>query len=528
MEVRPPRIRLLRQSLSRSEWYRLGGFAAIVLGLHVLGFGVLFLIVAPRYSSVLGIGVGLTAWGFGLRHAFDADHIAAIDNTTRKLMADGKRPMGVGFFFSLGHSTIVFALSLVLAFFARAVSGAINDPSSQLHNTGGYIGTGISAFFLYLIAAINLVILVGIVVIFRDMRRGRCDEESLEQRLNERGLINRILGPLARSIKHSWQMYPIGVLFGLGFDTATEVGLLALAASAGGAQLPWYAILCLPVIFAAGMSMMDTADGAFMSVAYGWAFSNPVRKVFYNLAITGLSVAVALLVGSIELFSILGSYTGHSADTSGFWGFLNSINLNSVGFLIVGMFVVTWVLAVSLWFFGGIEERWALAASRGTDVAPAPRSARASKPAALVAAQTWLPTHAAVIGCVAVYLAINGVLFNGSVTGASRAGLTALVLVAVGGFVAALTLAARGLDRRAGLGWWAVAVVLEAIALGIGAITAPAWSGVVPAVAVGGPVVGLALLLAPATVLHLREPIVPARLQRDDGRRAQGREEPAA
>src|SRR4029077_196913 len=193
MAVPASRIRLMRQSLLRSERYRLGGLAGIVLGLHLLGFGVLLLVVAPRYSSVLGIGVGRTAWTFGLRHAFDADHIAAIDNTTRKLMADGKRPLGVGFFFSLGHSTIVLALSAVIAIAAKLVAGQVSSGSSPLHSTGGLIGTSVSGFFLYLVAAINLVILAGIVRIFREMRRGEYDEQSLEKKLQERGLINRIL-----------------------------------------------------------------------------------------------------------------------------------------------------------------------------------------------------------------------------------------------------------------------------------------------------------------------------------------------
>ena len=497
------RLRLVRRSLSRGEWYRLGGLAGIVLGLHVLGFGVL-LLVAPRYSSVLGIGVGLTAWGFGLRHAFDADHIAAIDNTTRRLMADGRRPMGVGFFFSLGHSTIVFALSFLLAVAARSVAGELSDGHSALHSAGGYIGTGVSGLFLYAIAGINLVILVGIVRIFRGMRRGEYDEETLEQRLDQRGLINRLIGPLARSIRHSWQMYPIGLLFGLGFDTATEVGLLALAATAGGANLPWYAILCLPVIFAAGMSMMDTADGAFMSVAYGWAFSNPVRKVFYNLAITALSVAVALLVGTIELVGILGSYTGHSGDTGGLWGFLNRIDLNTVGFVIVGLFLVTWVGAVALWFFGGIEERWSLASARATG-APAPRpSQRAGKPLALVGAQTWLPTHGAALAMGVLYLALNGTLLDASVAGAARGLLVALTILTTLAVTVAMTTAARSMDRVARVPAWILAVVLEAALLLIGAASAHRYGGAFAAAAVGLPVVGLILLLTPQTVLHLR------------------------
>jgi high-affinity nickel-transport protein len=357
MAVQASRLAKIRQSLTRGEWFRLGGFYSIVALLHIIGFGVLIVFVLPSHFKALGIGVGLTAYGFGLRHAFDADHISAIDNTTRKLLADGKRPLGVGFFFSLGHSTIVFGLALGLTFAARAVAGQLGG-NSQLKSVGGYIGTGVSGFFLYLIAAINLVILVGIVRIFREMRTGVYDEATLEEKLNQRGLMNRLLGPLARSIRSSWQMYPVGVLFGLGFDTATEVGFLALAGGAAAGGLPWYATLCLPVLFAAGMCLMDTTDGAFMNVAYGWAFSKPVRKVFYNLAITGLSVAVALIVGTVELLSILANYFNLSG---GVWTVIGKVDLNTVGFIIVGMFVATWVGAVAIWRFGRIEQRWALA-----------------------------------------------------------------------------------------------------------------------------------------------------------------------
>ena len=508
------RRRLLRQSMSRAEWTRLGGLGGIVLGLHLLGFGVLFLVVAPRYSSVLGIGVGLTAWGFGLRHAFDADHIAAIDNTTRKLMADGKRPLGVGFFFSLGHSTVVFALSFVLAVAARSVGGQISDDGSTLHSAGAYIGTGISGAFLYAVAAINLVILVGIIAIFREMRRGRYDAETLEQRLNERGLINRILGPLARSIRHSWQMYPIGILFGLGFDTATEVGLLALAATAGGANLPWYAILCLPVIFAAGMSLMDTIDGAFMTTAYGWAFSNPVRKVFYNLTITALSVAVALLVGTVELVSILGNYTGHRNDSGGFWGFLNGIDLNTIGFVIVGMFVVTWVVAVSLWFFGAIEERWAVAAATARGESAAPASARARKPWVVVCAQTWLPTHGAALAMGALYLAINGTLLGADISGASRAALVTVTLLAAVAFATAMTMAARAQDGAEPRRAWAAAVVLEVMSLVVGAAVAATYTGLIRVALVTFPAVGLLLLLAPPCLPRAQTRTEPASAMR--------------
>jgi nickel/cobalt transporter (NiCoT) family protein len=344
-----------RSRLTTSDKRRLFGFGSAVFLINALGWGLVSYSVFVDHSR-LTIAIGLTAWSLGLRHAFDADHISAIDNVTRKLLAEGKRPMGVGFFFSLGHSTIVFGLGVVIAVAAKAVAGTVKGGS--LSNIGTYLGTGVSAFFLYLIAAINLVILLGIYRIFKEMRLGRYDEETLEQKLQERGLLNRLLGPAVRAIRSSWQMYPVGVLFGLGFDTATEVAFLALAGATAAQGLPWFAILSLPILFAGGMSMMDTADGAFMNVAYGWAFSKPVRKVFYNLAITGLSVAVALIIGTIEVISICITYFKLSG---GVWDVLRGINLNTIGFIIVGMFIVTWVAAIAVWRFGRIEQRWSMA-----------------------------------------------------------------------------------------------------------------------------------------------------------------------
>src|SRR3989440_9223360 len=225
----------VRDRLSADEWRRVGGMGAFILLLHVLGFGILGLLVVPGHyhlgARAFGFGTGVLAYTLGLRRAFDADHISAIDNTTRKLMADGQRPLGVGFFFSLGHSTIVFGLALGLTFAAKSVAGQVGD-NTPLHSLGGYIGTSVSGVFLYLIALINLIILVGIVRVFVDMRRGRYDEAQLEQQLQNRGFMNRFFGPVNRAVKHSWQMYPVGLLFGLGFDTATEVGLLALTAGA--------------------------------------------------------------------------------------------------------------------------------------------------------------------------------------------------------------------------------------------------------------------------------------------------------
>src|SRR5439155_15083584 len=230
---------------------------------------------------------------------------------------------------------------------------------STLHEATSLIGTGASGAFMYVIAVLNLVVLIGIVRVVREMRRGRFDEAELERRLDSRGLMNRVCGRLTRTVKEPWQMYLVGILFGLGFDTATEVALLFLAAGAATSGLPVYAILCLPVLFAAGMSLLDTIDGSFMNFAYGWAFAEPARKLYYNLMITGLSVAVALLVGSIELLSVATSELGL---TGGAWAWVAGVGLNTVGYLIVGLFVLTWALALVVWRFGRIDERWGRAA----------------------------------------------------------------------------------------------------------------------------------------------------------------------
>ena len=357
----PPggRVARIRRSLPPREWTRIGAMVGFVALLHVVGWGVLVLLVVPSHykigAGLFGIGTGLTAYTLGLRHAFDADHIAAIDNTTRKLMAEGKRPLSVGFWFSLGHSTVVVVLTLLLGIGLKAVGAELTDDTSALHSYGGLIGTAVSGTFLYLIGIINLVILVGILKVFREMRRGTFDEASLEAHLNNRGFLNRFLGRVMRAVNRPWQIYPVGILFGLGFDTVTEVALLVLAGTSVAAGLPWYAIMCLPILFAAGMSLLDTIDGSFMNFAYGWAFSKPVRKVYYNITITGLSVAVALLIGTVELLSILADRFNLSG---GVWDWLGRLDLNKLGFGIVGMFIAVWVLAVGVWKFGRIEERW--------------------------------------------------------------------------------------------------------------------------------------------------------------------------
>ena len=346
----------VRRAMSPAEWRRLGIFGGVVVLLHLVGWGV-FVFYGIRYPKALPLGLGVFAYLLGLRHAFDADHISAIDNTTRKLMADGRRPLGTGFFFSLGHSTVVLGLTVALAFAAQRVVGQVRSDGSALHNTGSLIGTGVSGFFLYVIGILNLVILLDVLRVFRAMRRGEFDEAALEKRLQERGFMNRFFGPLGRSIKHSWQMYPLGFLFGLGFDTASEVGLLAISAGAATGGVPFVAVLSLPVIFAAGMAMMDTADGAFMTKAYGWAFSQPVRKVYYNITVTGLSVAVALLVGTIELLAVVQERFHLGGPV---WSAVATVggSLNVVGIVIVGMFVATWVGSYAVWKLWRVEERW--------------------------------------------------------------------------------------------------------------------------------------------------------------------------
>jgi nickel/cobalt transporter (NiCoT) family protein len=355
------RIARIRRSLTPAEWRKVIGMFLFILALTVVGWFTVIALAAPNHHALgagtgsFGVGIGLTAYPLGMRHAFDADHIAAIDNTTRKLMNDGKRPLSVGFWFSLGHSTIVFALALLLSLGVKALVGPVKDDNSTLHHYTDIIGTSVSGFFLYLIAGINVVILWGILKVFRQMRRGQFDEAALEEQLNNRGFMNRILGRTMKSVTKPWQMYPIGMLFGLGFDTATEVALLVLASTSALAGLPWYAILALPLLFAAGMSLFDTIDGSFMNFAYGWAFSKPVRKVYYNLTITGLSVAVAMIIGTVELLGLLAQQMNL---TGRFWDDMQGADINLLGFLIVGLFVATWVVALSVWKFGRIEERW--------------------------------------------------------------------------------------------------------------------------------------------------------------------------
>ena len=336
---------------------------ALLLGviavMHVVAFGALIATVG-RHSydlgaTTFGVGLGLTAYTLGMRHAFDADHIAAIDNTTRKLMAEGRRPKSVGFWFALGHSTTVFALAALVAAGAHVV-GMLTSDGSTTHQVLGLVSTLSSGAFLYLIGVANLLALSGITRVIPRLRRGELDERQLEQHLESRGVVVRVLRPLLRAISRPGQMFPVGLLLGLGFDTFTEISLLVLAGTGAVAGVPWYVLLILPLLFASGMTLLDTLDGLFMNVAYDWAFARPVRRIYYNLVITGLSAAVALLIGTIELVGVLHDRAGLTDPVT---GWIARISLDDVGFVVVGLFVAVWTAAVTYWRLGRVEQRWA-------------------------------------------------------------------------------------------------------------------------------------------------------------------------
>lgn len=319
----------------------------LLISFNIIVWSLTFL-VSTQFAFVLG--TGLLAYTFGLRHAVDADHIAAIDNVTRKLMQEGKRPVAVGFFFSLGHSTIVVALSVVLAI----VGVVLQNSFDGLKNVGALVGTGVSAAFLYLIGIINLLVLIDIFRMFRQVTKGGTySEETLDEFLAQRGMMNRFFGPLVRSINKSWKMYPLGVLFGLGFDTATEVGLLGISASTAGNGTPVFIVLLFPLLFMAGMTLIDTTDSIMMLGAYGWAFVKPIRKLFYNLNITLVSVMVALVVGTIEALSIVAQELNL---TGGLWDAIANLDFEIFGYMIIGIFVLSWVGSTLIYKFKGYDN----------------------------------------------------------------------------------------------------------------------------------------------------------------------------
>jgi nickel/cobalt transporter (NiCoT) family protein len=360
------RLRSVAGALRAGEWARLGAMAAVIAAMNAFGWGIFIFVVLPHhfhYAKLgVGLGVAVTAWTLGLRHAFDADHISAIDNVTRKLMADGRRPLGTGFFFALGHSAVVVAVGLGISIAARTVFGEVVSPGSAFQTLGGAIGTVISAGFLYLIAGLNLVVLAGIAKVFRDLRHGNFGEAELERQLQARGLMYRFFGRFTRSINHTWQMFFVGIFFGIGFDTTTEVVLLAATAYAATSGLPFYAVLALPLLFSGGLTLFDSLDGCFMNFAYGWAFARPVRKVYYNLVITGLSVAAAFLIGTVEALGVL---TSELHLHGSLWAFMANFDINKAGLTIAALFVIVWAVALAVWRFANIESRWAVSEASG-------------------------------------------------------------------------------------------------------------------------------------------------------------------
>jgi len=350
-----------RIRFTRDEIPRLVAMFGFIAALHVIGWGLFIHYNSiSRIHSITGsdhklvyAGAGTLAYTFGLRHAFDADHISAVDDTTRYLLQKGKRPLAVGLFFSLGHSTVVFTFVTAIAIVASQATAF----QHAFQGTGGIIGTLVSGTFLYLIAALNLAVLSGIIRVWRQAKRGTYSVEELDDLLAKRGFMNRIFrGKYNQFINESWHMYPVGLLFGLGFDTATQVGLIAIAgttAIVGG--LPPLAIVALPIIFAAGMSLMDTIDGVFMSKAYGWAFMSPVRKIYYNITTTSLSIFVAFAIGTVEIVGLIIDKAGLTGQP---WDFIAAIDINLAGRIIVGIFLLVWIGAVINWKVRKLDERY--------------------------------------------------------------------------------------------------------------------------------------------------------------------------
>lgn len=318
--------------------------------LHALGIAML--IIAARDTPML-FGLGLLAYTLGLRHAFDADHIAAIDNTVRKLIQLERNPNGVGFFFSLGHSTIVFLMALLLGLSSKWAQAHME----VFQEIGGYIGATVSGLFLILTAVFNAVVLVDMIRVFRTMKGhlGEYDDAFFDEVLDSRGFVYRIFGRIFAFVSKSWHVYLVGLLFGLGFDTATEVALLAMSAGATQSDIPLYGTLCLPILFAAGMNLMDTTDSVMMSGAYEWAFDTPVRKVYYNLTITSASVAAAVMIGVVELLQVVATVMNLR---TGFWNWVQGIDFNYLGYAMVTLFLGFWLVSMMIWKYGKVEQRW--------------------------------------------------------------------------------------------------------------------------------------------------------------------------
>ncbi|MDR6553713.1 HoxN/HupN/NixA family nickel/cobalt transporter [Paenibacillus qinlingensis] len=329
----------------RKNW---AGYVIVIILLHVLGLVGLYTVAQ---SSPAFWGIGLLAYTLGMRHAFDVDHIAAIDNTVRKLVQQKKNPLGVGFYFSLGHSSVVFVMAIVTAFSVQWAAREL----PWMQRFGGVIGASVSGLFLVIIGVINLLILISLYKMFLKFRGGEYNNNEFEELLESRGFIARLIKPLFSFITKSWHVYPLGFLFGLGFDTASEIALLAISAHAAKDAIPFIGVISLPLLFAAGMSLFDTADGMFMTKAYKWAFHTPVRKIYYNLTVTALAVVAALIIGVIELGQVLSEEFSMEGT---FWTWLQAIDFGTLGFILVGMFVIAWIVSIAVWRGMKIEERW--------------------------------------------------------------------------------------------------------------------------------------------------------------------------
>lgn len=348
-----------------AERRSLAGMAATVVTLNVVGWGVLLLLVAPRQlavgnAGVFGVGLGVTAFLLGVRHAFDADHIALVDNTTRRLVAEDRPALSTGLWFSLGHSSVVFGLSLVLALGVRALAGPVTDPDSSLQRSLGLVGGIAAGTFLLVVGLLNLGSLAGIARLFRDLRGGTLDDAALEHQLHHRGVMARLLGRFTDRVSKPAHLYVVGLLMGLGFDTATQVALLVLAGGTAALTLPWYAILVLPVLFAAGMTLFDAADGVVMARAYRWAFVAPVRKVYYNLVVTTLSVVAALGVGTLVLLQLAAE---RGPAQGGALQAVAEIETANLGYTMAALLIGTWLVSLAVWRWGRIEERWTASAT---------------------------------------------------------------------------------------------------------------------------------------------------------------------
>lgn len=339
-----------RHVFSRRQWLQLVGLYGVIAVLHLLGWG-LYLHYSVHFPAL--VGLGFVAYMLGLRHAFDADHIAAVDDTVRYMLQEGRQPLAIGFFFSLGHSTVVLALSVAIIFAAST----INHELPQLQHVGALVGAGVSGTFLWIIGILNLLVLLDTLKLWRRAKTTTHSHAHLDELLKQRGLINRLFGGrLQKLIQHSWQMYPLGLLFGLGFDTASEVGLLAMTAGASAGNLPIAGVLALPILFAAGMTVMDTTDGVLMVKAYHWAFVNPLRKIFYNITTTSLSIVVALVIGTIELLQVLATML--HLDNPVF-NFIGALDFGGLGYVIVAIFLLTWAISFGVWKLGRMDQRCA-------------------------------------------------------------------------------------------------------------------------------------------------------------------------